>query len=249
MELDTFCKRIGRIDGLTNAQKAIAILFFFDQGDPGIEKAASELAREIKNHAIGNPNPSHLAGHMRKTGCVYSQSGQFRLKQDKRDVVRSWISTALDGEPEEIDGLDQFLNQSVWKGTRGYIEKVSLQLNGCYSYGYFDAASVMIRRLVETLIIESYEKLKCEGQIKDKDSNYFMLSDLIAHTVGTSGLPLGRETKRVLKDLKVLGDRSAHSRRYNAKKPDLDRIRDGLRIVVEELLHIAGLYRGKPPEE
>ena len=39
---------------------------------------------------------------------------------------------------------------------------------------------------------------------------------------------------------KTVGDLSAHSRRYNAHKSDIDNIPD-LRVVVQELLYLAGL--------
>jgi hypothetical protein len=60
----------------------------------------------------------------------------------------------------------------------GYIESVCKQLNGCFRACYYDAASVMLRRLMETLIIEAYEHLKRDGEIKDGDGNYFMLKHL-----------------------------------------------------------------------
>src|SRR5258706_10534985 len=52
------------------------------------------------------------------------------------------------------------------KGTRSYIEKIANQINGCYEYGWFDACAVMIRRLLETLIIEVFEYHKIEAKIK-----------------------------------------------------------------------------------
>ncbi|MEH2141633.1 hypothetical protein [Nostoc sp.] len=52
---------------------------------------------------------------------------------------------------------------------------------------------------------------------------------------------LGRETKQALPLIKNLGDRSAHSRRFLAKKQDIDKIVPGLRVVVDELLHLGGL--------
>jgi hypothetical protein len=33
----------------------------------------------------------------------------------------------------------------------------------------------------------------------------------------------------------------AHNRRFNAHKEDIDRVRDGLRVAVEELVHLAAL--------
>ena len=244
MGLATFCSKIAQIEGLSNAQKAVAILFFIDKHEPGVERTANELARTIKDHGIGNPNPNALAGQIRKTRCVYGKSGRFRLRQDKRAVVRSWVAIALDGAPDEItDGPSQFLSESMWKATRGYIEKVCLQLNGCYSHGYYDAGAVMVRRLVETLIIECYEHLNRDAEIKDGDGNYLMLKDLIECAIDAKRLTLGREAKKGLKEIKSIGDRAAHNRRYNARRSDFDGIRDGLRVTVEELINIADLYK------
>ncbi len=41
--------------------------------------------------------------------------------------------------------------------------------------------------------------------------------------------------------LKDLGDKSAHSRRYNADKGDLQPLLPDIRLVVQELLYLAGL--------
>ena len=45
---------------------------------------------------------------------------------------------------------------SMVKNTRGYIERVVYQINGSYEKGWFDACAVMMRRLLETLIIEVF---------------------------------------------------------------------------------------------
>jgi hypothetical protein len=136
-----------------------------------------------------------------------------------------------------------FLSREVWKDTRGYIEKVCEQMNGCYQFGFFDAASVMVRRLVETLIIEAYEKLKRESEIKDGNGNYLMLRDLVTRAVGQQPIGLGRDAKDALGKIKEMGDRSAHNRRYNAVKTDMDKVLSGVRVVVDELINIADLRR------
>jgi hypothetical protein len=38
-----------------------------------------------------------------------------------------------------------------------------------------------------------------------------------------------------------MGDKSAHSRRFNAVRPDIDKLATDLRVVIEELLSLAGL--------
>ena len=66
------------------------------------------------------------------------------------------ISTEV-GPPEEglLATTQTVIMLSLVRGTRGYIEKVSNQINGAYENGWYDACAVMLRRLVETLIIVS----------------------------------------------------------------------------------------------
>ncbi len=68
-----------------------------------------------------------------------------------------------------------------------------------------DGASVLLRRLVETLLIECYEYEKTQSRIVDSNDNYFMLSGIIADAVDKRGLSLGRETKTILRELKAIG--------------------------------------------
>jgi hypothetical protein len=142
---------------------------------------------------------------------------------------------------DPVPETEQVLPMAVVQGTRGYIERVVLQANGCYEHEWLDACAVMIRRLVETLIIEVYEKHKKEAEIQDHDRNYLMLSHLVGKILDNKSWNLGRETRSSLPQLKSLGDRSAHNRRYLAKKRDIDNVLPGLRVVVDDLLHLASL--------
>jgi len=130
---------------------------------------------------------------------------------------------------------------AVVKGTRGYIENVVTQANACYEARCFDACSVLIRKLVEILLIELYEAKGQQTAIKNGTGDYFMLSDLINVAIQDTTWNFGRETKQALPKLKTLGDRAAHNRRYLATKTDVDGAISGLRVTVDDLLHLAGL--------
>lgn len=99
----------------------------------------------------------------------------------------------------------------------------------------------MCRRLLETLIIEAFEAKGVENELKGSDGNFSMFSGLLAVVENSNHISLGRNGLAGLRDFKRLGDLSAHSRRFNARKTDIIRIRDGIRVASEELLHIAGL--------
>lgn len=129
------------------------------------------------------------------------------------------------------------------RGTRGYIEKVTNQANGCYQNGWYDACSVMLRRLLETLIIESFEAHKIEANIKNSQGEYFFLRDLIQKTLDEKSWTIGRNAKQAMPKLKDLGDKSAHNRRFNALKDDVEKMQSDVRVVVEELLYLAKLKK------
>lgn len=131
---------------------------------------------------------------------------------------------------------EMVLPNAVVKGTRGYIEIVTHQINITYESACYDACSVMIRRLVETLIIEAFERHNIADKLKTSSDDFPYLKDLITHTLNEPSWNLSRNAKQALPKLKDIGDLSAHSRRYNAVRQDIDKVIDVLRIVVQELL-------------
>ena len=147
------------------------------------------------------------------------------------------------GPPPEgvIPSAQEVLPRSLFKHARSYIVRVVSQINGTYDNGWCDACAVMIRRLLETLIIEVFEHHSIGAKIKNANGDYFYLSDLIAKTLTEPSLTLTRNCKRALPGLKDVGDKSAHSRYFNATTIDIQQIRTDLRVAVEELLHHAGL--------
>ena len=127
------------------------------------------------------------------------------------------------------------------RGTRGYIESISNQANGCFANGWYDACAVMLRRLLETLIIEAFEKHGSADSIKGAQGDFLYLRELISKTLSENTWNLSRNCKQALPKLKDLGDRSAHSRRYLAPKLEIENLASDIRLAVQELLCIAGL--------
>lgn len=132
---------------------------------------------------------------------------------------------------------------SFVRNTRDYIERLAHQINGTYDFGYYDACSVMIRRLLETLIIEVFEAKNISNKIKNKDGDFLYLGELINLAINESLWNLSKNTKKALRDLKEVGDKSAHSRRFIAHRLDIDNIKTDLRTAVQELIILAELKR------
>jgi hypothetical protein len=196
---------------------------------------------------VGNPNRAQLEKDLRRSPDVIKVDERFQIKAGRAEYVRKLIG-GVDDTPV-VDMTAAYIPKEIWDGTRNYIEKVAVQLCGCWEDHYYDAAAVMLRRLAETLVIEAYERLGRDHEIKDRDGNFFMLGALVDKACGNPGLNLGREAKAGLIEIKEHGDRFAHNRRINAVRPELERLRHKARVVVEELINIAELkkiggYRG-----
>jgi hypothetical protein len=155
-----------------------------------------------------------------------------------RDSIRSRNPPPEEGAPSPEEAVVYF---SLVRNTRGYLERLVHQINGSYEHGWYDASAVMIRRLVETLIIEVYEKFELADTIKTKQGDFFYLRDLISSLTSEKTWNLSKNAKAALPRLKDVGDMSAHSRRFIAQRQDIDRLMADLRIVVQELVSLAQL--------
>jgi hypothetical protein len=133
------------------------------------------------------------------------------------------------------------LPHALVQNTRGYIERVVFQINGCYEHGWYDSCAVMMRRLLETLIIECFEAHGIAGSIQNSTGDFLPLADLITAIFGQASWNLSRATKRALPKLKSIGDQSAHNRRYNAHREDIDKLCQDFRTTCQELLYLAKL--------
>lgn len=133
------------------------------------------------------------------------------------------------------------LMAALTRNTRTYISLIANQINGSYSKGWYDACAVMIRRLIETLLIEAFEKHGAASEIRTAAGDYVFLRDLIGATLGTAAWSPSRNLKSALPRLKDIGDKSAHNRYFVAKRGDIQPLINDIRTVVQELLYQSGL--------
>lgn len=127
----------------------------------------------------------------------------------------------------------------IFDNTRGYLKKNAQQILTCYNHKAYDACSILLRKVTEILIIELYEKEEIEEKIQNEDGNYFMLKKLIISFQNEKKFKklISRGVTESLPKIKKSGDRSAHNRKYNARKHDIDLLRDDFRIVFEEFIN------------
>ena len=227
---------------LTNLERAVAQLWWHSRADHTAARTPRQLADESTAAGYPGQNVSRLARELdADPRTAKAADGAFRISIAARAPLDGLYGDLVDVRP--APKTDSVLPTNLFKGTRGYIEKVVYQLNASYSAGLFDCCAVMCRRLLETLIIEVYEAAGRANELNDPDGNFKMFSGLLAHLEADTKINLSRNAKGGLNSFKKLGDLSAHNRRFNAEADDIKRVRDELRVAAEELLHLANLKR------
>lgn len=232
-----FLQKIGLLN-IKSADRAVALLWYHTvQGnDSGL--TCTFICKSLEDNDFGKQNPTRLARAFSKDKRVVLGSGKnFKISIKAMPNLTNEYASLLEIMPAKPS--DSVVEQNLFKNCRGYTKKVIHQLNASYDHGLYDCCAVMCRRLLETLIIESYQEKKLADEIKDSSGYYFMFSGLLNHIENNKQIHLGRNSLRALKDFKILGDLSAHNICFNARKPDIDKIQNGLRIVCEELLYLA----------
>ena len=155
---------------------------------------------------------------------------QFNTVQEEKETIEQAI--------QQTKKIEEYFPIQLLDNTRGYLAITGNQCNSCFNYGLNDACLVILRKLIETLIIECFERHRIETKIKNHQGHYFFLSDLIDLFTNETTWTTSRNTISSLPNIKKLGDLSAHNRRFNAKRHDLEKIQGDVRIVIEELVHL-----------
>ena len=169
-----------------------------------------------------------------------------RLQSALRITQRTRAATAEEARPRgeySKPDSDWLVESSLVEGkAKDYIVNIVYQINGTYEHGWYDACAVMLRRLIESLIIETYVANGMVSAIQEGD-HYLGLAKLIDRAVQEPNLNLSSITKRTLPRLKKLGDLSAHKTEYNTRRKYIDNLLDDfyldMQVVIEEFIYKA----------
>jgi hypothetical protein len=176
--------------------------------------------------------------------CFSPTSTPAQRRDALRDL-RFQLKTAWsDAKATPMAGIEDavFPLSELAKTKRTYLVAVARQMNGCYVLEWYDACAVMMRRLLETCIIEAFEAKGIAAKAKNPNGDFLQLTDLISAALAeTTTWNLTRQTKAALPKLRDIGHTSAHNRYHTAFKKDIDDVRRDCRNVIQEFLTLAGL--------
>ena len=229
-------------EGLTNLQKAIALIWYKDHYSDNGELSGDEIADRLEQTGLtGQVNRTRLRGRLQKSPEVVRGQGRdaFRIPLSGRAQLDEKYLPLLERPRPTVS--DRLLPRELVDGTRPYLEKMAFQANGCYDYGFYDACAVMCRRMVESLLIEAFHSAGHIGAITDGNGHLYGLEDIIGMANSGQYIKLPRGTGRTLDSIKSIGDTAAHDRYHIATKHDIHEFRAEFRKTISQLLAISGI--------
>ncbi len=128
---------------------------------------------------------------------------------------------------------------SLFRGKERILRDISFEVNICYRNGASNACSVLLRRLVETLILKVHQNRGTTALATDPvTGRFYRLEKLIDDLIATNPFGLTQNSLEALPHLKRLGDWGAHNRNISVNRTDLDEIKVNARLCFEELLRL-----------
>jgi len=231
--IDEFIKYIPDFDTLSPGEMIPFFVYFCNQRS-GKEVTPKEI-KECYETLLLTPY-SNISAYLNnrtsgRSALFLKKSNGYLLTRNLKESIEKTLLIELELKP-----TNNLLDLSLLDGTPYYIKKTSEQMNCCYDNGLYDACLVMMRKLIETLIIEAYERYSSASEITDTNGNFYYLSELIPHYLQSNHWTVSRNFEKHIKTIKKFGDLSAHNRRFFAKKTDIDSFKLDLRQCIQEII-------------
>lgn len=207
-------------------EKVKYLAFYYHKREGKIEFTKEDISKWFNERHLSQPNMSRLAKKILESGYFIkgTSKGAYKLHALVLDELQSEYP-GIQSDSEEIISDDTILPNSLYKETRGFIESLSKQINASYEYNIYDGAAVLMRRLLEILLILTYEHLGKESEILDTNNNYLPLEKIINNAKSDKLLKLSRDSKNTLDEFRELGNFSAHKVYYNCRRNDFKECR------------------------
>jgi hypothetical protein len=208
-----------------------------------IEEAELFMPKDISEcFNLLHINPySNISQYLSK----FSQKGKSQLFLKRKigyvllSPVKQEIEKIVKVEQDIVlNPTNNLFSLSIFDNCRGYMVFYAKEASSCYDYGLYTSCLFMLRKMTEILIVDLFESKGLVSKIKKPTGDYFQLSDLIGALISESSWRITRIPKENFPKIKLLADSSVHSKRFSAKKPDIDNMKDNVRIAFEEMIHL-----------
>ena len=169
MDIKSYCAATGLL-GSDELEKVKYLAFYYHKKEGKVEFTKNDIAKWFDERHLSQPNMSRLTTKIRESSSFIKgeNKGSYKLHALVLDELQTEYP-GVHSESEEVVSDDTVLPKPLYENTRGFIESLAKQINASFEYNIYDGAAVLMRRLLEILLILSYENLNIESEIQDQN--------------------------------------------------------------------------------
>lgn len=166
-------------------------------------------------------------------------------RDDWEGAIQHWITDVKhwgDADNVTIVQSGSVLPDQLFSELPSNVKSLCRQINASYEGNMYDCTAVMMRRLLEGLLVLSYQNAGIESEIMDNSgTRHVMLDRIINNAEQNKTLALSANTRHDMSLFKDLGNYSAHKIWYNCTQGDLKPHILKYRAIIEELMYKSGV--------
>ena len=160
--------------------------------------------------------------------------------------VEKWIDDIDHWKDQGTSSINQegtVIPDDLFMGLLPNVQSLCKQINCSYENNLYDCTAVIMRRLLEGLLILSYQNKGIEAEITENNGRHFTLDKMIRNAENNTTLALSANTRKDMSLFRDLGNYSAHKIWYNCTQQDIKPHILKYRVIVEELMYKSGIKR------
>lgn len=207
-----------------NSQKADDLLREYVQALYSYGWSESEVLNDLREESVYMMNRS-------KNWTDWSQTIEMWISQ-----IKHW----KDNDNVTVNQNGSVLPNELFNTLPSNVQSLCKQINASYENNLYDCTAVIMRRLLESLLVLSYQRAGIEADIMN-GSYHVTLDKMIKNAEQNRTLALSSNTKKEMALFKDLGNYSAHKIWYNCTQGDIKPYILKYRAIIEELLYKTGL--------
>lgn len=166
-----------------------------------------------------------------------------RIFSEWYECLQKWIQDVYQWNDKDSINVEQqgtILPDALFNSLPANVQSICKQINASYENNLFDCTAVIMRRLLESLLVLSYQKEGIENEITN-GNHHVTLDKIIKNAEQNAVLKLSSNTKKDMPLFKDLGNYSAHKIWYNCTQGDIKPHVLKYRAIIEELMYKSGL--------
>ncbi len=164
---------------------------------------------------------------------------------DWTDRIKGWINDVKSWRKNDTVTIKQsgtILPKSLFDNVPTNIQILCKQINASYENNLYDCAAVIMRKLLEGLLVLTYQNAGIESEIMSNNGNHHVsLDKIIKNAEQNKKIMLSANTKKDMALFKDLGNYSAHKIWYNCTQQDIEPHILKFRAIIEELMYKSGV--------